>query len=89
MKTCGAFVLAMLLAGCARGGGIGLEAKLADHNCEQAAYQPGTPHDAACPMELARAGRTPTPGQCKRTSVKQRPSRARHPSPGPCWSAGC
>jgi hypothetical protein len=43
-----------LLAGCARGGGIGLEATLADHNCEQAGYQLGTPQYAACRMELAR-----------------------------------
>jgi hypothetical protein len=43
-----------LLAGCARGGGIGLEAMLADHNCEQAGYQLGTPQYAACRMELSR-----------------------------------
>src|SRR5260370_30725548 len=34
---------AAALTGCARGGGIGLEAMLADHNCEQAGYQLGTP----------------------------------------------
>ena len=43
-----------LLAGCARGGGIGLEAMLADHNCEQAGYQLGTPEYATCRMELSR-----------------------------------
>jgi hypothetical protein len=43
-----------LLAGCARGGGIGLEAMLADHNCEQAGYQLGTPQYANCRMELSR-----------------------------------
>jgi hypothetical protein len=44
---------AALLTGCARGGGIGLEAMLADHNCEQAGYQLGTPQYGACRMELA------------------------------------
>jgi hypothetical protein len=47
-------LVAATLAGCARGGGIGLEAMLADHNCEQAGYQLGTPQYAACRMELAR-----------------------------------
>ena len=41
-----------LLAGCARGGGIGLEAMLADHNCEQAGYRLGTPEYANCRMAL-------------------------------------
>jgi hypothetical protein len=47
-------VVAATLTACARGGGIGLEAMLADHNCEQAGYQLGTPQYAACRMELAR-----------------------------------
>ena len=47
-------LLAATLTGCARGGGIGLEAMLADHNCEQAGYQLGTPQYAACRMEFAR-----------------------------------
>jgi hypothetical protein len=42
------------LTGCARGGGIGPEAMVADHNCEQAGYQVGTPRYASCRMELAR-----------------------------------
>jgi hypothetical protein len=46
--------LASALAGCARGGGIGLEAMLADHNCEAAGYQLGTPQYAACRDEVAR-----------------------------------
>jgi hypothetical protein len=59
MKTSKIFALAIAasvasaLAGCARGGGIGLEAMVADHNCEQAGYQLGTPQYAACRMELA------------------------------------
>jgi hypothetical protein len=48
------FVVAATLTGCAGGGGIGLEAMVADHNCEQAGYQLGTPQYAACRMELAR-----------------------------------
>jgi hypothetical protein len=40
------------LTGCARGGGIGLEAMLADHNCEAAGYQLGTPEYANCRMAL-------------------------------------
>jgi len=55
MKNLGmAIAVAALLDGCARGGGIGLEAMLADHNCEQAGYQLGTPQYTACRMELAR-----------------------------------
>jgi hypothetical protein len=42
--------VAVGLAGCAHGGGIGLEAMVADHNCEQAGYQLGTPQYAACRM---------------------------------------
>src|SRR5215831_17184544 len=49
-----AIALAALLAGCARGGGIGLEAMLADHNCEQAGYQLGSPQYAACRTALSR-----------------------------------
>ena len=48
------FLPAGTLAGCARRGRIGLEAMLADHNCEQAGYQLGTPQYASCRMELAR-----------------------------------
>jgi len=51
-----AIAVAALLAGCARGGGMGLEAMLADHNCEQAGYQLGTPQYAACRWSW-RAGR--------------------------------
>ena len=47
-------LVASVLAGCARGGGIGLEAMMADHNCEAAGYQLGTPQYTACRMELAR-----------------------------------
>jgi hypothetical protein len=47
-------VVAATLTGCARAGGIGLEAMMADHNCEQAGYQLGTPQYADCRMELAR-----------------------------------
>jgi hypothetical protein len=47
-----------MLTGCARGGGIALEAMMADHTCEQAGYQLGTPPGADCRMELARAGLT-------------------------------
>jgi hypothetical protein len=36
------------LCACARGGGIGLEAMLADHNCEAAGYHLGTQEYAAC-----------------------------------------
>jgi len=49
-----AIAIAVLLTGCARAGGIGLEAMLADHNCEQAGYQLGRPQYAACRMELSR-----------------------------------
>jgi hypothetical protein len=47
-----AIAIVALLTGCARGGGIGLEAMLADHNCEQAGYQLGTPEYANCRMAL-------------------------------------
>jgi hypothetical protein len=33
-------LVAATLAGCAPGGGIGLEAMLADHNCEQVKRRP-------------------------------------------------
>jgi len=36
-------MVAGLLTGCARGRGIGLEAMVADYNCEQAGYRLGTP----------------------------------------------
>jgi hypothetical protein len=39
---------AILLAGCARGGGIGLEAMLADGQCEQQGFHLGTPEYASC-----------------------------------------
>jgi hypothetical protein len=48
-----AIAVAALLAGCARGGGIGLEAMLADRNCEQAGYQLGTPEYADCRAQIA------------------------------------
>jgi hypothetical protein len=47
-------VAAAMLTRCARDGGIGLEAMMADHNCEQAGYQLGIPQCADCRMELAR-----------------------------------
>jgi hypothetical protein len=59
MKTSKIFALAIAasvasaLTACARGGGIGLEAMVADHNCEEAGYQLGTPQYGACRMELA------------------------------------
>jgi hypothetical protein len=46
-----------MLVGCARDGGIDLEAMMADHNCERPGYQLGTPQYADCRMELARRGR--------------------------------
>jgi hypothetical protein len=45
-------LVAAPLAGCARGGGIGLEAMVADHNCEQAGYEVETPEYANCRMAL-------------------------------------
>jgi hypothetical protein len=47
-------LLVALLTGCARGGGIGLEAMVADHNCEQAGYQLGTPGYANCRVAAQR-----------------------------------
>jgi hypothetical protein len=47
-------LVASVLTGCARGGGIGLEATLADQNCEQAGYQLGTPEYANCRMAAQR-----------------------------------
>jgi hypothetical protein len=41
------------LSACARGGGIGLEAMLADHNCEAAGYRLGTREYAACRQAAA------------------------------------
>jgi hypothetical protein len=45
-------VVAATLSGCARGGGIGLEAMIADQQCEQAGYEVGTPEYAQCRMTL-------------------------------------
>jgi hypothetical protein len=45
-------VIAAVVAGCARGGGIGLEAMIADQQCEQAGYAIGTPEYAQCRMAL-------------------------------------
>jgi hypothetical protein len=45
-------VVAAAVAGCARGGGIGLEAMIADQQCEQAGYEIGTPEYANCRMAL-------------------------------------
>jgi hypothetical protein len=42
-----------LLAGCARGGGIGLEAMLADSTCEQQGFHLGTPEYANCRAQIA------------------------------------
>jgi len=42
-----------LLAGCARGGGIGLEAMLADSTCEQQGFHLGTPEYASCRGQIA------------------------------------
>jgi hypothetical protein len=47
-----ALLVSASLTGCARGGGIGLEAMLADHNCEQAGYEIGTPEYTQCRMAL-------------------------------------
>jgi hypothetical protein len=45
-------VVATAVAGCAHGGGIGLEAMIADQQCEQAGYEIGTPEYAQCRMAL-------------------------------------
>jgi hypothetical protein len=45
-------VVAATLTGCARGGGIGLEAMIADQQCEQAGYEVGTPEYANCRRAL-------------------------------------
>jgi hypothetical protein len=45
-------VVAAMLTGCAHGGGIGLEAMIADQQCEQAGYEIGTPEYAQCRMAL-------------------------------------
>jgi hypothetical protein len=47
-----ALLVAAAVAGCARGGGIGLEAMIADQQCEQAGYEDGTPEYANCRMAL-------------------------------------
>src|SRR5712691_3310912 len=44
---------AVLRAGCARGGGIGLEAMLADSTCEQQGFHLGTPEYANCRSQIA------------------------------------
>jgi hypothetical protein len=41
------------LGGCARGGGIGLEAMVADSTCEQQGFHLGTPEYANCRMAMA------------------------------------
>jgi hypothetical protein len=43
---------AVLLAGCARGGGIGLEAMLADSTCEQRGFRLGTSEYANCRAQI-------------------------------------
>lgn len=45
--------VAATLAGCARGGGIGLEAMVADGLCEQQGFQVGTPEYANCRAQIA------------------------------------
>jgi hypothetical protein len=45
-------VVAAMLTGCAHGGGIGLEAMIADQQCEQVSYEIGTPEYAQCRMAL-------------------------------------
>src|SRR5258707_9466795 len=47
-----AMAIATLLAGCARGGGIGLEAMLADSTCEQRGFHLGTPEYANCRAQI-------------------------------------
>jgi hypothetical protein len=42
-----------LLTGCARGGGIGLEAIVADGQCEQQGFHLGTPEYANCRAQIA------------------------------------
>jgi hypothetical protein len=44
---------AILLTGCARGGGIGLQAIVADAQCEQQGLHLGTPEYAACRSQIA------------------------------------
>jgi hypothetical protein len=48
-----AVLLASVLAGCARGGGIGLEAMVADSTCEQQGFHLGTPEYANCRAQIA------------------------------------
>ncbi len=52
--TAAAIVGLFGLSACARGGGIGLEAMLADHNCEQQGFHLGTKEYAACRMGYSR-----------------------------------
>jgi hypothetical protein len=48
-----AIAVAALLTGCARGGGIGLEAIVADGLCEQQGFHLGTPEYANCRAGIA------------------------------------
>jgi len=48
-----AMAIAALLAGCARGGGIGLEALVADGQCEQQGFHLGTPKYSKCRAQMA------------------------------------
>ena len=48
-----AIAIAALLTGCARGGGIGLEAMVADNLCEQRGFRQGTPEYANCRAQIA------------------------------------
>lgn len=52
MRIIIALALGLMLAGCARGGGIGLEAMLQDSQCQQLGFQLGTPEYANCRMNL-------------------------------------
>src|SRR5258707_1376812 len=58
-----------LLAGCARGGGIGLEAMLADSTCEQQGFQLGAPEYARCRGQIGEHQRR---GNARREARAQR-----------------
>jgi hypothetical protein len=64
-----AITAALALAGCARGGGIGLEARVQDYRCEQSGFQLGTPEYAIC----RSADRVPRwkALECKRSRLRQ------------------
>jgi hypothetical protein len=47
-------ILAGALAGCACGRGIGIEAMMQDHACEQWGFKHGTPEYADCRLHLAQ-----------------------------------